>query len=581
MLNKQQQAVIDSESKKKAVIAGAGSGKTHTIVRLIKADTERLDIESDNMAAITFTRYAAGELTERLEAVGVNTKHMFAGTIHGFCLSILTDYIHKINWEEDFVLFDQEDREDIMKYITTTMKILPRGMTIYKALEDDKYGPRLIAEYESMMQEFNAIDLKMIIDKTVELLRMPDVLKRVQEQYKAFYVDEFQDTYQEQIDILKLINPDYITVIGDPDQAIYEWNKAKPEYLVNIADTFPGIEMFKLETNYRSTNQIVDTANRLVRNNVNRVDKTLQAIRDGNPINYSLDHFTENAEFDFISNHLKGNIAIICRKNATATAIGDYLINKGIKVNMMLSSKDIMKKDHVKSILYMCRAALNPNDDYSLMKTLRFLKIIPIKELMQIFSDCMAQGLPLKSALTLDSRLSNGELDKLYTLNDKVLNTDAYEFVKELLSRFDISSIFDSQHRQTKVLEIGMFKELVKKWKSYQAFGFKDTSIYTFLRWVMMREVQDDYDRKKDVINIMTVHGSKGLEFDNVFIPHVFKGEYPMTRSDNIEEERRLMYVAVTRAKNNLTLSSCDRRKIRNGYELDTVESIFIKEMTE
>jgi len=578
MLNKQQQLAVDSKSMKKLIIASAGSGKSTTLVQIIKKDTER--ISPENMVAITFTRNAANELKEKVHSAGVS--ELNAETIHGFCLKILTKYIHEIEWEDNFVLFDQDDRNDILKYINESQQILPKTMTLEKGLKDDKYKTKILRAYYSLMQEYNEIDLNMIIDLTVMLLENQDVLEEVKKQYKAFYIDEFQDTYAAQLTILKAIDPELLVVIGDPDQSIYEWNDAKPEYIINTQYIFPGMEMFKLEINYRSTHQIVNMAESLIKNNIKRIDKTAKATRDGVPVEFNLDNETLKDQINIIAENLSDPFkhnAIICRKNGTALAIADQLHDMGYPVNLVLSSADIMKKEHIKSLLYISKSIVNSNDDYSVMKSICFLHGKALNEIMPYYEHAGQTGIPLSTHLKASNKDFYSSIDKLYQLNDKVLITDAYESMKSIFSEFNIISRYSDQHRETRLSELEEFRKEVKKWRNVQSFKRLDTSLAAFIRWVMIRDIQDTLKKDTDAITIMTVHGSKGLEFHKVFIPNFFQKEFPMTRSDNIEEERRLLYVAITRAKEELMITSCNTKKLFNGFTQATEPSQFLKEI--
>lgn len=574
MLNKQQQAVIDSDSKRKAIIAGPGTGKTHTITQLIESDINR-GYDVNKMTAITFTRNGASELQERLEK-RINIGGMFTGTIHSFCLKILGNAISDLGWSDNFVIFDSEDKKDILTFLKDIPGIEPTGASIRRIMDNLDQYPVLKDQYRDFMCECDALDFDMIIDLTIELLGNEMLLEYVRDTYKYFYVDEFQDTYDKQLELLKIINPECLVVIGDPDQSIFEWTRAKPEYLVNIQDHFENMEMFKLERNYRSTKPIVKAANNLIAHNSMRTDKFIFTKYDGD--DYQEHTFSDgHAQNQFIHELLKDgdylDAAIICRKNKTAKYIYDYLFSEKLPVNLMTSEIALIKKVSVKGVLSIMKWAINRSNRFSLLNSAIYLQPHKRKEFFisyqrnimnqDHFEAHILEQVPVLKFVDEITTKSNIE--------------NAYWFFNRIVEYFNIKDLYLDHKRIGKVIDIDMFSLELKDWVSKQQYRSLDTSCKEFLRQAMLWDVQEALNRDTAKINIMTVHGSKGLEFDWVIIPNCFDGEYPASK-DNPEEERRLMYVAITRAKNRLFFSTPETIKTYNMTKA-VIESPYLTEV--
>lgn len=581
MLNKNQQAVIDSEASHLTILAGPGTGKTHTISYRIQKDIENGVLPAE-MVIITFTRNAANELRERLvKLIGFSANEMFIGTIHSFCLEIVDKFIDEAGRSHGYSLFDQEDKADILTFVAHKNGFIKKGESVASILKDEFRKSELMKEYEFQMKLFNAIDLDMIIEKMGNLIYIHKVQDYLEARYRAYYVDEFQDTTKEQVEILKKINPKRLVVIGDPDQSIYEWNGAVPETLVNIKSHFPEMEMHVLEENYRSGKEVVDFANKLIAYNKNRVVKKIIALDKNSSIVVDVQNSNANEEFESIVNMIPSKgVAIICRKNATAKAIHEYLEMNKIKSVLKTSSGDILASETGKALISIVLASVNSNDNYSLMQALIFLGDDK-KRLFDDFSFASSEQKALSECVRQRCDHFYDELELILAYANKINLTSVYDFIAGLVNGLNIRSKFAQQHRTSKIVEVDSFLGYVRDWESKRERGFKSSSVSAFVKYVRLRDIsyREKIDSEDDSIQIMTTHGAKGLEFNTVIIPHSFEGEFPMTmKTSNIEEERRLYYVAATRAISNLIITSCMQRRLPTGIRFNTKESRFIQE---
>lgn len=585
-LDKYQQTVVDSESKKKAIIAPPGGGKTTTLTHIIKKDIER-GIDPSSMVAITFTRLASKELKERLEVlIGEDASKINASTTHAFCLDILDDHIEELGWEEDFGLYDRDDKKDIIISIIKKMQKKITYPMFEKKVSDDPYNEEvklILGEYREKLQLYNAFDLDMILTLTIELLTdNEDVLKMVRGKYNSLYVDEFQDTNELQLKIINLINPEYIVVIGDLNQSIYEWNNARPDILLNIEKTFEGIDVYKLVNNYRSTHEIVGTANKVIKNNVKRFDVEMIAHKSG--IDPDINYFPDEAsELQYVFDNLQepySNNAIIVRTNARAEMAAKFLTHRDIPVNLISSAGDIFKKSEIKNFLKLMQLVHNPHDDYSYLRSINWpVKRIKPKEKQEI------EKLGAKTSQSfydVSKKLNNADLKQFNSNLDKlhhsIPNTSIYNLLGRIIDTFDVLATYDEQNRYTRIAEFEMFRKEVRRWGIVQGYMRRPVTLTAFLRYVKLRDVQENLRKGREAVNIMTLHACKGLEFENVFMLGLNEKEFPSGRSKNIEEERRLFYVGITRAKSGLHFTRSSLKQVSKAFTSRVEPSRFLFE---
>jgi len=437
-------------------------------------------------------------------------------------------------------------------------------------------------EYLEVMKIYNAIDLTMIIPMVNKLLLNDDLLADLREKHKYFFVDEFQDTNDEQLDLINRINPESLVIIGDPDQAIYEWNGARPENMVNIKDVYEDMELFILEENYRSTKPIVKVANDLIKYNKNRISKKLVTKKEGINVVYKACE-TDEEEISFIANNilageLKDN-AVICRSNKQASKIHAGLIRYNIKSNLITSYGDPFKSDAGKLLTRILRLVNNHMDDYSAQYVATSLLGLSVKYVRSVA--LMSEKGYFLSTLAFATKKGEELYNFITNIGVEGIKELAYERVVEVIAKSGILGYYGSTGRQSKLIDIDEYRREVRKWQSKQAFFGGDKSFEAFMRHIEFRDLQDKLDRTKDCVNVMTVHGSKGLEFPNVFVSGCNEGHMPSLRgtNPNVPEERRIMYVAITRAQDRLFLT---RSKLTVSYGnrlLANVTSRFIYEM--
>jgi superfamily I DNA/RNA helicase len=409
-----------------------------------------------------------------------------------------------------------------------------------------------------------------------------EALKATQDKYRTFYIDEFQDTNFEQLQIIKLINPARLVVIGDPDQSIYEWNHAKPEYMVNITETFPGIELHKLVDNYRSTTEIIAAANSVIRHNVERIDKDLIAHSSGDCVH--VDNFVdETSELENVVKNLDpvySRNAIICRNNKRAEYAANYLTTHNIPVNLISSSADIFKKGEIKKFMKLMQLIHNPDDDYAFLQVINWpVERISDKELKKIQVESAGTSMPLfTTAFYARNGLVMDFLKRVETLHLKLNKMTIGDTEREIMASFDVIASYAVKNRTTRIVEFEYLRREIQRWRIFQGYMRRPQTLVAFLRYVKLRDIQENIKKDREAVYIMTGHGSKGLEFPNVFVIGLNEREFPSGMSKNMEEERRLFYVAITRAEKQLHLSRSNTKQLQNYTIQSTVSSRFIGE---
>jgi DNA helicase-2/ATP-dependent DNA helicase PcrA len=588
MLNDRQQAVVNSAAAFKAIIAGAGSGKTHTLTHLIQADIAR-GVDPKQIVAITFTRNASLELKERLLAMDIPVKEMFAGTIHQFCLQLITKFSHKLQLKPEFDIFMQGDRKDIIEYIIEKYKFKCK-ITRNGFSGDDHVIKSVMKQYDDLMIQLNAIDIDQVLTHTLTLMDDPEVFEHVTSNHTNFYVDEFQDTNDIQLQCIKSFVPKALTIIGDPDQSIYEWNGAKPEILNHINDHFSEIELHFLVDNYRSTHQIIEASNKLIRHNVNRIDKDLIAHKDGQLVVFdSLNDI--DSEIQEVAEIIKSNLgplsdfAIITRKNAHAMLFVEGLRKHGIEVNPMLSSATVMKQPEIIKIIKLLGAVANPTNSFSM----GFIINQYVKNFDAFAHTFADKGVTIQQMIPVDKMTPelNDVINKIVTINQNSMFESTFSIYKQVIDSFGIVKkymIDGEMVRKERLMDLYQFETIIKKWeKSINRYG-GTPSLSAFIRYMVLIDMQENKRKDVDAVDVMTVHGAKGLEYESVFLPCFTDTDFPNERIDdegksNIEEERRIAYVAVTRAKTELYISSHNQAKTQWSKMMIRTPSRFVREM--
>ena len=624
LLNDEQyQAVVCTEGPV-LVSAGAGSGKTRLLTYRVAYLITECGVPADKILAITFTNKAAGEMKDRIRKIAPDGDLVTVCTFHSFCARMLRKYSSFLKgYKENFTIYSENDVAKLQKDIFKQMKIddestrsnFKHNLSILKNenMTIDEYARifdydkdindfvKFYRLYQGEMQKNNAMDFDdLLINFYTLIYENQDVLDSIQNKYTYFSVDEFQDTNKIQYDIIKLLasKTNNLLIVGDEDQSIYGWRGANINNIFNFTHDFKDVKIFKLEQNYRSTKKILDRANLIIKNNKNRLDKKLFTENgEGTDVFYYL-AMNESDEADFvvqniIRKHASGvpynEIAILMRLNALSRTFEEKLLTYNIP-HIMYNGFKFFERAEIKNVLAYLTAIVNPNDDISFSRIINFPKRgigdTSIEKLNEI---AIKNGTSLKDAVmnyeqeilpkALKDKLK-GLKDLLFDLEKNIDQMGMYDFFTYMLEKSNILKSFDLDNEQDyeRFLNVNSLVNSVKEFEENNP----DATILDYLESVTLSTAMDSDDGNGVVI--ATVHGAKGLEFDTVFVVGCEEKIFPISRDDSedLEEERRLMYVAITRAKNDLILTSSSSRfmygkreycvKSRFLYELDLVK---------
>lgn len=624
LLNDEQyQAVVCTEGPV-LVSAGAGSGKTRLLTYRVAYLITECGVPADKILAITFTNKAAGEMKDRIRKIAPDGDLVTVCTFHSFCARMLRKYSSFLKgYKENFTIYSENDVAKLQKDIFKQMKIddestrsnFKHNLSILKNenMTIDEYARifdydkdindfvKFYRLYQGEMQKNNAMDFDdLLINFYTLIYENQDVLDSIQNKYTYFSVDEFQDTNKIQYDIIKLLasKTNNLLTVGDEDQSIYGWRGANINNIFNFTHDFKDVKIFKLEQNYRSTKKILDRANLIIKNNKNRLDKKLFTENgEGTDVFYYL-AMNESDEADFvvqniIRKHASGvpynEIAILMRLNALSRTFEEKLLTYNIP-HIMYNGFKFFERAEIKNVLAYLTAIVNPNDDISFSRIINFPKRgIGDTSIEKLDEIAIKNGTSLKDAVmnyeqeilpkALKDKLK-GLKDLLFDLEKNIDQMGMYDFFTYMLEKSNILKSFDLDNEQDyeRFLNVNSLVNSVKEFEENNP----DATILDYLESVTLSTAMDSDDGNGVVI--ATVHGAKGLEFDTVFVVGCEEKIFPISRDDSedLEEERRLMYVAITRAKNDLILTSSSSRfmygkreycvKSRFLYELDLVK---------
>ena len=575
------------------ILAGAGSGKTKTITTRL-AYLLSLGIDPANTLTLTFTNKAASEMRERaLKMINNNTAHPpLLSTFHKFGLMFLKLYIHLIGRKNTFVIIDSDDQKKILKSISTDLPLsfVSKEISKYKnsflnadevfsLAKDTTYKKlaHIYDKYQKYLIENNLVDFDDLLLLTYTILNENDDLCReISNKYQYIMVDEYQDTNEIQLLLLKKLcrTHNNICVVGDDDQSIYGFRGANHKNILNFEKDF-NAKVIKLETNYRSTNQILKAANSLISFNKQRYNKKLRsAIGDGKEIEL-LKSYNEVAEAEAIAKKIKNlinsgvnpkEIAVLYRINALSRSIEDGLRSYGITYKLVGGMR-FYEREEIKDLISYLRIFVNPNDDYS-------FKRIVNKPKRGIGKTTITKLEETKGEKSFLEFIKENDLSFLSKKAAKTLKD--FEKTVEFLSSLPIEELPEAIE---KTIELSTsYKDEDKKRNVEEFYGMmrekKDLTLREFLNELSLESDQDKIT--DEMINVMTIHASKGLEFEHLFVIGMEEGFFPLNEAD-IEEERRLAYVAITRAKKELTLSYVQSRYIR-GQRSRVSKSRFLTE---
>ncbi len=621
-LNDQQKLIAMDTEGAKLVTAGAGSGKTRLLTHRICYLIDEKGVSPSHILAITFTNKATNEMKERIAQMIPYSQGITIRTFHSLCASILRENIHKLDgFDSKFSVYDDSDSDKLLKKVIKELAVSEDvakkcAYHISKAknlgLDPDEYRKenkfekdidsicKVYAEYQRQLQNNNSLDFDDLLLKTLALFYIsPDTLKYYQEKFQYIHVDEFQDTNLVQYKILKLIADKYknIFVVGDEDQCIYCWRGANIENINSFVRDFDA-KIYKLEQNYRSTKKIISVANRLIKNNYSRIDKTLFTENpDGEDITY-YEGYNENEEAEYVARaiyrlHTDGvllnQIGVLMRVSALSRLMEEKLLNYNIPYKVSGIFK-FFERMEVKNILAYLTMIVNPKDNSSILRIINFPKrgigqatidklLVMSEESRMSLVDLIENYRTLDISSTIKNKIA--DLGDLITdLKNAYETKDLYEFVQYVVDRTEIKNVFntDSEEDIDRIMNID---QLLQSVKSYEHLN-DDANLIDYLESVTLQNTLDEEDDNELSVAISTVHASKGLEFDYVFIIGLEEGKFPLSRAmdsmEELEEERRLMYVAVTRARKKLYITRAKQRYMYGKTEYQS-PSRFVKEM--
>ncbi|MGE5528090.1 MAG: ATP-dependent helicase [Patescibacteria group bacterium] len=606
-LNNAQREAVVSTAPVLLCLAGAGSGKTTVLTRRVAYLHLTQRIGTSNMLALTFTRLAGKEMKERImRLVGAaEGKKLFCNTFHAFAVKVLREWGTRIGIEPNFSIYGPEDREAIMAGIiaefggrTTLKKVLERFEHCQDVAEErDRYPEecKVLEEYGYRLRQNNAVDLDRLIDLVNKLwTQHPDVLQHYKRTYTHVFVDEFQDTNDEQMRLLELLHPEHIFFVGDDYQAIYGWRGARVEFIIELPAYRPDCHVVKLEDNYRSTHPIVAAANAVIAHNERQTRKTLRAHRDGRAVTVQVFPGVAEEAAEIIANvrdlHaacavVYRDIAVLARTNAQLEKLKYYMDAVRIPAVLVSGNDDPFTKPDIRGLVAWMDIMVNKRDSINLQRALSFPEqFIPYLAFQQIKLGALRREIPILDAV-FDSPLALKFREVAGRIGERLkagATGAASEVFGVLVDELGIRKDYEEKGLTNRMQDANRAYAAMCRWEdSKRALG-EDYSAGAFLKWLRYKDVQEKLIQdQQDAVRLMTVHAAKGLEFPAVFVAGMVDGVFPSKRSADLEEERRLFYVALTRAKDYLSVTCSTSLEDRTGNVIPAQPSRFLAEMSE
>lgn len=621
-LNKEQKEAVFSDKDRILVLAGAGTGKTKTMVSRVARLIED-GVDPGSILLLTFTRAAAMEAKERVIAlVGEKGKDIYCNTFHAWAVRVLRQFAFQIWYTPAFTIYDDEDRTDVIAAIIEELQYNIKPQDVLDAMEKHAVYSipyayheirNIVKEYDFRLRRCNSIDMNGLLAGVQTLLKKETVQELLQSRWSHILVDEMQDTDRRQMDILNAINPQNLFAVGDDFQSVYKFRGADVSIIMGLSED-PEYQVIKLEENYRSTHQIVDAANKLIKHN-NQTEKVLKAHRNGPEIKIfdALDHedelekIVEEISFliedDFAEAMVVGqfeplriktkagvplkDIAVLGRTNKQIKEIAEHLESVGIPCEIKAAADDVMVSRDAKKLFAWMHVMLNPTDDVSVDAVLNWpVQTITKKERLEVEMFQLEKNCSLFTALAACWRApsffsTNKSIEELieaeYDPGDAVAALDMLDYI---IKGTMIEKHYIDQDMHNRVKAIQRLRYIVASWQESKASLGESYSAEDWLDYYTMYTTEGvrEESEKKDAVQIMTAHGSKGLEFDTVIIAGCNQGTFPMLRGGDIEEERRLFFVAMTRAKNHLYMTRAVERDFYDFHTDATIPSQFLSE---
>ncbi|MCI9517097.1 MAG: DNA helicase PcrA [Lachnospiraceae bacterium] len=628
MNERQREAVFHTEGPL-LILAGAGSGKTRVLTHRIAYLIEEKGVNPWNILAITFTNKAAGEMRERVDRlVAFGAESVWVSTFHSACVRILRRHIDRLGYDSKFTIYDSDDQKTLMKDICKRLQIDTKqwkektllgiissakneliGAQEYEMNTMGDFSKRKIAEaykeYQRQLRTNNALDFDDLIMKTVELFKLnPDVLEAYQERFKYIMVDEYQDTNTAQFKLISLLASKYqnLCVVGDDDQSIYKFRGANIRNILNFEDVFPSARVVKLEQNYRSTKTILDAANHVIRNNLERKNKTLWTANDGGAPIIFQNFMTAYEEAEYIAEDLAKRVAagdgnysdcaILYRTNAQSRLLEEKFLLANIPYRI-IGGVNFYARKEIKDLLSYLKTVDNARDDLAVRRIINVPRRgIGAATLAKVQDFAVENEISFYNALRAAEEIpalgrSVAKLKPFVTLIQTLRAQQEYfsvaELLKEVIDRTDYVKELEDENTEESRARIENIDELISKAASYDEEA-ENPTLSGFLEEVALVADIDNLEENNDRVVLMTLHSAKGLEFPNVYLAGMEDGIFPSYMTivsedpTDLEEERRLCYVGITRAMRQLTITSARSRMIRGETQYNKV-SRFIQEI--
>lgn len=614
--DRQKEAVVNTDGPM-LILAGAGSGKTKVLTTKVAYLIEEKNIDPNNILAITFTNKAAKEMKERIfKLEGNSAFYIQISTFHSFGLKILKENCELLGYEKNFTILDSDDSLSIIKKIMKELNIDankynpkaiknvisnnkneiidPEKYSLYVNTDFDEITLEVYRKYEKSLKINNAVDFDDLLILPLKLFNNnPGVLQKYQEKYKYVFIDEYQDTNEPQYILSKMISAKYknITVVGDADQAIFTWRGANYKNILNFEKDYKDAKVVLLEENYRSTKTILNAANNVIKNNKVRKEKNLWTQNEeGSKITY-YKAFDEKDESNYVVNEIKKliekgvnpkDICVLYRANAQSRTVEEAFLTSNISYNIVGSYAFYNRKE-IKDLIAYLKLIYNNKDDVSLLRVINYPK--------RGIGNKAIENLAIKSNV-LDKSLyevidSGKELD-FKNMIEEIKKEESHLTLTELIDMVLDKSGMKKSLEDEKSIEADIRLENLEEFKSIaKAMEINEgiVSLEELLdKLALVSDVSEQKNDNEDKVTLMTMHAVKGLEYDYVFIVGVEEGLFPHSNSlesnDELEEERRLCYVAITRAKKELYLINA-RSRILYGKVSSNVPSRFINEISD
>ena len=614
LLNKEQYEGAMTVDGQVLILAGAGSGKTRVLTYRIAHMINDLDIAPYQILAITFTNKAAKEMRDRVSSlVGDTANNMWISTFHSTCVKILRREIQHLGYKSNFTIYDSSDQKTLINECIKELNINDKDITqreisgkisrakdkmqtaaSYKREFESNFRENKIADvyvmYQKKLKENNAMDFDDLIFKTVELfLKNPDVLEFYQRKFRYIMVDEYQDTNGAQYQLVKLLAEKYknICVVGDDDQGIYGWRGADIKNILDFEKDYPGTKVIKLEQNYRSKGNILNAANVVIANNTYRRQKVLRTEQEQGSKIKIYRAFDDRSEADFVSKTIADlkftekrkneDFAILYRTNAQSRIFEETLRRRGINYKIVGGTRFYDRRE-IKDLLCYLKALVNPKDDISLKRIINVPKrsigdatVSKVEEFARNFEmdfwDALKESRTISTLSPRNTSKIDGFTELIESFMDLKETVSPSILIESVLKDTGYLAELEKSNEIEDKSRVENLKELVSDAVEFEKTS-EDKSLEAYLEKVSLVQDTDKLDEEdsEGAVVLMTVHSAKGLEFPVVFVVGMENGLFPsmsdLEKNDQMEEARRLCYVAITRAKDVLYLTSAEQRRV-------------------